>query len=50
MTGRTYRYMTQEPLFPFGHGLSYTSYEYGKPALKKVKNEERKVKNLRLIP
>ena len=29
MTGRTYRYMTQEPLFPFGHGLSYTSFCYG---------------------
>ena len=29
MTGRTYRYMTQEPLFPFGHGLSYTSFSYG---------------------
>ena len=28
MTGRTYRYMTDEPLYSFGHGLSYTQFEY----------------------
>ena len=26
MEGRTYRYMTEEPLFPFGYGLSYAKY------------------------
>ena len=30
MEGRTYRYLREEPLFPFGHGLSYTKYKYGK--------------------
>ena len=45
MKNRTYRYFKGEALFPFGHGLSYTSYEYGKPTLKKVKSEERRVKN-----
>jgi beta-glucosidase len=28
MKGRTYRYMTEEPLYPFGFGLSYSCFEY----------------------
>ena len=28
MKGRTYRYMTQDALYPFGYGLSYTSFSY----------------------
>lgn len=28
MAGRTYKYMTKEPLFPFGFGLSYSNFSY----------------------
>lgn len=34
MKGRTYRYMTEAPLWYFGYGLSYTTVRYGAPTYK----------------
>ena len=44
MKNRTYRYYTGEPVFPFGHGLSYTTFEFGKPVYANNKVQVR-VKN-----
>jgi beta-glucosidase len=36
MTGRTYRYMVEDPLYPFGFGLSYSRFEYADLKLEKA--------------
>jgi len=36
MNGRTYRYMNEEPLYPFGFGLSYTRFEFSDLQLDKT--------------
>ncbi|WP_299664943.1 glycoside hydrolase family 3 protein [uncultured Polaribacter sp.] len=45
MENRTYRYFKGEPLFPFGHGLSYSNFEYSnlKIADKIAKNNDIKI-------
>jgi beta-glucosidase len=35
MTGRTYRYLQKEPLYPFGYGLSFTKFAYSNLQLSK---------------
>jgi beta-glucosidase len=42
MKGRTYKYMTQVPLYPFGYGLSYAkmTWENAKISTVKIKKEQ----------
>ncbi len=35
MAGRTYRYMSKDPMYPFGFGLSYAAFEYSNINLSK---------------
>ncbi|NCC08597.1 MAG: glycoside hydrolase family 3 protein [Clostridia bacterium] len=38
MCGRTYKCIDGTPLYPFGYGLSYTSFEYSSMAFQKTQN------------
>ncbi|MFD2563429.1 glycoside hydrolase family 3 protein [Aquimarina rubra] len=41
MTNRTYKYFKGEPLYPFGHGLSYTTFSYSKLEIpEEIKTDE----------
>lgn len=40
MKGRTYRYLTEEPLYPFGYGLSYGDVQVEKAEFVKVPEKE----------
>lgn len=46
MAGKTYRFFAQEPLYPFGYGLSYTNFTYSNLSIpeKIVAGENVKVK------
>jgi len=47
-TGFTYMYLKGEPLYPFGHGLSYTSFEYSDLTLSEQEVEPEATVNVNL--
>jgi beta-glucosidase len=48
MSNRTYRFFTGQPLFAFGHGLSYTHFEYQDASLERTNVEAQGVMKLAL--
>lgn len=46
--GRTYLYDRNEPLFAFGHGLSYTTFEYSDLKIKKATVQDGDIVNISL--
>ncbi|TKB98448.1 glycoside hydrolase family 3 C-terminal domain-containing protein [Pedobacter cryotolerans] len=46
MTGKTYRYVTKPVLYPFGYGLSYTSFKYSDLKLSSDQLDQQKPLNI----
>ncbi len=47
MAGRTYRYFTGTPLYPFGHGLGYSEFKYRRPKVRTIEGNRSLVLKLR---
>lgn len=50
MAGKTYRFIKEKPLYPFGYGLSYTKFKYRRPRVRTLADGTKalvvKVKNV----